>query len=129
MVVYERTFVVVIDDAHARFFRRSNSGELAESLPGIALATGPRATPEANRQARLRFLNSVIDALGQACDTAQFERLVVVAPERMLRLFRNKASDKIRARQWRESAHETGGTTADDIKMLIEPYFIGVHER
>jgi len=129
MVAYERTFVVVIDDAHARFFRRNESGELAESLPEIALAIQPGATPEANRQARSRFLDSVIDALGHACDTAQFERLVVLAPERMLRLFHSKASDKIRARLWRERAHEDGKASLTEIKILIEPYFRGLQGR
>jgi len=123
MVAYERTYVVVIDSARARFFRRDESGRLAKSLPDIAAPIQPGARPEASRQARLKFLQLVKDALGKACDTAQFERLVVIAPERVLSQFRKHAPDKIRARLWRERAHARSESSVEEIARLIEPYF------
>ena len=123
MIAYEKTYVVVIDSARARFFRREEAGTLAEAMPEIVLAIQTRATPEIRRQTRLNFLQSVVDALNQACDTAQSERLVVIAPERVLSQFRKHAPDKIRARLWRERAHARSESSVEEIARLIEPYF------
>lgn len=123
MAAYERTFVLVIDEERARFYARNDSGSLRESLQAIPLALPPHASAEIRRHARLKFLQSVATALSGAADRAEFERLIAIAPERTLMLFRKHAPDKVRARLWRERANELVIESDEQIAKWIAPYF------
>jgi protein required for attachment to host cells len=123
MVAYERTFVVVIDDTRARFFERTPGGELVEALQNVPLVVTSKGGADARKQARMNFLQSTIGTLSAACNGAGFERLVVIAPERMLSLFRRQIPDTLRARLWRERANETAIVSKEDIARLIALYF------
>jgi protein required for attachment to host cells len=125
MTAFGRTWIVVLDDAGARFYRREPSGSLVEEVPALAsgLRNGASCKPDERRTERQAFLSAVMATLDAACDKNHCDRLLVVAPERMLGAFRRSASDKVRARLWREMAAEMGDASASEVEKRLAPHF------
>lgn len=123
MMASGRTWIVVLDDSRARFFKREISGALAEAAPDSRAADGHAQTPQSRRSERDRILREAIATANLACESNECERIVVIAPDRMLSAFRRQATDKVRARLWRERASEVASLSADDVAQSVEAYF------
>src|ERR1041385_2825629 len=125
MATIGRTWIVVLDDSRARFYRRERSGTLVEAAPAIDgdLRDGGDNSPR--REQREALLRKAVRTLDQACDGSACDRLLVIGPERVLSGFRKLASDKIRARLWRERASEAASLPPEAIVQTVEPYFRG----
>jgi hypothetical protein len=125
MAKFESTLIVVVDDSRARFLRREDSGRFAEAMPdvnhGPDRENGGASADRAQR--RRKFLQSVMTTLDRACDRSECDRLIAVGPERMLSAFRNAASDKVRVRQWRESAEEVKALNESELDRRLAPHF------
>jgi Protein required for attachment to host cells len=125
MTAFGRTWIVVLDDSGAQFYRREPSGYLVEEMPALASGLRNAATykPDERRIERQAFLRAVMAALDGACDRNECDRILVVAPERMLGAFRRSASDKVRARLWREMAAELGDASGGELEKRLAPHF------
>lgn len=123
MMALGRTWIVLLDDSRARFFVREGSGRLTEAAPELKAVHAKGAGPEARRKEHGRFILAVVGALDTACDRAACERIMLVGPERMLSTMRKAASDKIRARLWREMAAELTGNSEADLAQRLAPHF------
>jgi len=125
MTAFGRTWIVMLDDSRAQFYRREPSGSLVEEMPALASGLRDAAAykPDERRNERQAFLRAVMAALDGACDKNQCDRILVVAPERMLGAFRRAASDKVRARLWREMAVEMGNASAGELEKRLAPHF------
>jgi hypothetical protein len=125
MMALARTWIVVLEDSRARFFVRELSGRLTpaaaeQSLHSRAAAS---ATPDARRKQRETFVRNVVDTLDDACDSGACDQIMLVGPERMLSTMRKSATDKIRARLWREMAAELNGGSERDLAQRLAPHF------
>lgn len=114
---------MVLDESRARFFKREISGALAEAAPDLIGADGHAQTMQSRRTERDRTLRGAIATANVACESNECERIVVIAPDRMLSAFRRQAPDKVRARLWRERASEAATLSVDDIALSVEAYF------
>lgn len=122
MMVSGRTWIVVLDDSRARFFKREMSGALTEAAPPVTTAVADRS-PEARRAQRDKILREALSTTDAACVRNECDRIVAIAPERMLSAFRKQATDTVRARLWRERASEAAMLTPDAIAQAVEVYF------
>ena len=113
----------MLDDSRARFFRREQSGGLVQAAADVAAGSSRASTPESRRQDRETVLRAAVETVDSACRHNECERLIVVAPERMLAGFRKYATDNVRARLWRERASEVSALSTDDIAKSLEMYF------
>jgi protein required for attachment to host cells len=120
-----RTWIVVLDDSRARFFKREITGAMVEAAPDLTAfgAEDPARTPQSRRTERDRILREAIARTNAACERSECDRIVVIAPDRVLSAFRKHAPDKVRARLWRERASEVASPSADDIAQSVEAYF------
>lgn len=84
---------------------------------------GRNFTAQLRRTERERVLQEALEVMDAACARNECERLVVVAPDRMLSAFRRRASDHVRARLWRECASEVTTLSVDDIAHAVDAYF------
>jgi protein required for attachment to host cells len=125
MMASGRTWIVVLDDSRARFFKREISGSLTESASEVNVGGSEgRAPATASRRAeRDRLLHEALGTVEKACARNECERIVVIAPERMLSAFRKQASDNVRVRLWRERADEMTRLSAEDIGQSVDVYF------
>jgi protein required for attachment to host cells len=125
MTAFGRTWIVVLNDSRAQFYRREPSGSLVEEMPALTSGLHDAATynPVERRKERQAFLHAVMSTLDGTCDRNQCDRILVVAPERMLGAFRRTASDKVRARLWREMAAEIGDVSAGELEKRLAPHF------
>ena len=122
MMASGRTWIVVLDDSRARFFRRELSGALVEAAQEKT-ADDRDHLAQSRRTARDGVLREAMAATEAACDRNECDRIVVVAPERLLGAFRRQASDRVRARLWRERASEVSAMSANEIAQSIDAYF------
>ena len=122
MMASGRTWIVVLDDSRAQFFRRETSGALVEAAPELSSGNGEQPA-QSRRTARDGILRDAMVATEAACDRNECDRIVVVGPERLLGAFRRQASDRVRVRLWRERAGEVSTLSADDIAQSIDAYF------
>ncbi|MBV9061563.1 MAG: host attachment protein [Alphaproteobacteria bacterium] len=122
MTGYGRTWIVVLDEAGARFLRREPTGEWMPAATKIDVQSSA-ATPEERRQTREHLLRETMRTVDTACGTNQCDSLVVVAPERLLGRFRSTATDRVRTRLWRERAAEAGSLSDMEIGESVEAYF------
>jgi len=113
----------VLDDSRARFLRRDGSGNWTEAAAEIPSAAAGAFTPEIRRAAGEQFIRKVMNAVDKACGGNQCDSIVTVGPERLLRDFRNTATDGVRVRLWRERASATSSMTDKEIAKLVERYF------
>ena len=113
---------MVLDDSRARFFRRELSGALVEAAQEKT-ADDRDHLAQSRRTARDGVLREAMAATEAACDRNECDRIVVVAPERLLGAFRRQASDRVRARLWRERASEVSAMSANEIAQSIDAYF------
>lgn len=120
-----RTWIVVLDDSRANFFVREASGRLNEAAPELSsgLQADANASPDSRRKQREKFILAIVAALNRACDTGACDRIMFVGPERMLSTMRRSASDKIRARLWREMAAELTGNSETELAQRLAPHF------
>jgi protein required for attachment to host cells len=125
MATFGRTWIVVLDDSRARFFRREQSGSLTQAAPDVIGSGGDDQppTPESRKLARDKVLRATLETVDAACTHSECERIVVMAPERLLGVFRRNASDKVRVRLWRERASEVSALSTEDIAQSLEMYF------
>jgi hypothetical protein len=123
MTTFGRTWIAVLGNPRVRFLRREPPGSWIEAAPDIALDADGGATPEGRRAAREMLLRSATAALDGACERNQCDRIVVVAPERLLRGFRKIATDRVRVRLWRERAGEVDSLSDAEIGTSVEAYF------
>ncbi|MFL6691101.1 MAG: hypothetical protein ACJ8IR_13105 [Alphaproteobacteria bacterium] len=125
MMATGKTWIVVLDDLRARFLRLDAPPRWTGGAPEIASDLN-KARPEERRIARAKLLQQAMAVVDGACDRNQCERIVVVAPERLLRSFRAVATDRVRVRLWRERAAETASLTDEEIVQSLEGYFRSV---
>jgi hypothetical protein len=125
MTAIGRTWIVALDDSRARFLRRDGSGEWTQAAAGIPSAVESVFTLEIRRAAREQFMRKVIGLVDDACDRNECDSVISVGPERLLRSFRNAATDRVRVRLWRERASEVSFLTDEDVAKLVERYFRG----
>ena len=118
-----RTWIVVLDDSRARFFVREGSGRLTEAAPEVKAKLHAQANADARRNEREKFILGVVATVDAACDGGACDRIMLVGPERMLRIMRKSASDKMRARLWREMAAELDGNTEAELARRLAPHF------
>jgi hypothetical protein len=123
MTAIGRTWIVVLDDSRARFLRRDGSGNWTAAVAEIPSAAAGAFTPEIRRAAREQFIRKVISVVDKACGGNQCDSIVTIGPERLLRNFRNAATDRVRVRLWRERAADTSSMTDQEIAKLVERYF------
>jgi protein required for attachment to host cells len=125
MMASGRTWIVVLDDSRARFFKREISGTILEAAPELKVADigGYAQTPQSRRAARDGLLREALATTNLACERNECDRIVVIAPDRVLTAFRKLAPDKVRARLWRERAGEVAALSPDDIAQSVEVYF------
>ena len=108
---------------------RSDGSEMVEMLPSedfkrLAAQTAKHAVlRHIHDLERDKVLRAALETVDAACTHNECERLVVVAPGRVLTGFRKHASDKVRARLWRERASEVSALSTDDIAKSMEMYF------
>jgi hypothetical protein len=126
MMATGKTWIVVLDDSRARFLRLDAAAKWTHGAPEIASVLN-EARPEDRRTARTKLLQETMVVVDGACERNQCDRIVVVAPERLLRSFRTVATDRVRVRLWRERAAETASLTDEEIVNSLEGYFRSVH--
>jgi hypothetical protein len=125
MMTLGRTWIVVLDDSRARFLTREASGTLTETAPELRLDPHAQANAgsDARRQQREKFIQGIVRTLDHACDGGACDRIMLIGPERMLSTMRKSASDKIRARLWREMAAEVDVSSESDLAGRLQPHF------
>jgi hypothetical protein len=69
------------------------------------------------------MLRQAMTTVDEACRRNQCDRIMVVAPERLLRSFRKLATDRVRVRLWRERAGEADLLSDAEIGTSVEAYF------
>lgn len=94
------TYIAVMDGSVARFFvlRRSEEGQLFEEAasPLAARRKTPRDKTEKADVDTLHFTRDVADALDTALADKKFDRLVLVAPPRILSEMRSQMTARLR---------------------------------
>lgn len=125
MTAIGRTWIVVLGDSGARFLRREGSGKWTEAAKEIPSAADQAFTPEIRRAAREQFIRNAVIAVDGACDRNLCDSIITLGPERLLRSFRNAATDRVRVRLWRERAADASSMTDGEITKLVERYFRG----
>lgn len=123
MMTLGRTWIVVLDDSRARFFVREASGKLTEAAPELQAKVQVQTNADARRKEREKFILGVVGTVDAACDGGACDRIMLVGPERMLSTMRKSATDKMRARLWREMAAEQTGSSEAELAQRLAPHF------
>ncbi len=111
------TYIAVMDGSMARFFvlRRGEEGQLFEEVasPLAARRKTPRDKTEKADVDTLHFTREVADALETALADKKFDRLVLVAPPRILSEMRSQMSARLRETLAHQVAKNLAGLSVD----------------
>jgi protein required for attachment to host cells len=146
-IAREKTLVIVFDGARARFFERKADGRLIETLteinsalhahtrdavsdkPGRGFASAGGTSRHAfeskhdeHKMEKHNFVHALVKELDHSWDLHEFDRLIVVAPERSLGEFRSLAPDKLKRAIWREMPKELANFSHSEIEKHLSDY-------